>query len=123
MKTTDQSWERLAGKVQYKPALLARECGVSLRTLQRHFKKTYRTTASEWMRKLRMREAYARLQEGFRVKEVAIDLGYKQMSHFSRDFKAAFGISPSELTSRKPSWADSLPDLETANLNQLANAL
>jgi AraC-like DNA-binding protein len=123
MKTTDQTWEGLAGKVQYKPALLARECGVSLRTLQRHFRKTYQTTASDWLRKMRMREAYARLQEGFRVKEVAIDLGYKQMSHFSRDFKAAFGITPSELSNRRPAWSDSLPDAAHFTDKQLAGAL
>ena len=109
MNAKEKTWERLAIEVQYKPAELAAECGISLRTLQRHFRKTYGTTASAWLKQARMREAYARLKDGLRIKEVAIDLGYKQMSHFSRDFKSAFGIAPSELATRKNRWSDSLP--------------
>ena len=101
MNANERTWESLAGKVDYRPALLARECGVSLRTLQRHFRMAYGTTASDWLRQVRMRDAYARLKAGCRVKEVAIDLGYKQMSHFSRDFRNAFGICPRELGARK----------------------
>lgn len=41
-----------------------------------------------------MADAYERLQTGKSVKEVAFELGYKQHSHFSRDFKARYGVSP-----------------------------
>ena len=87
----------MAMEAQFKPGRLARQCGVSLRTLQRHFNKTYGITATEWLRSVRMKEAYARLTGGHRIKEVAIDLGYRQISHFSRDFKARYGVPPRDL--------------------------
>jgi AraC-like DNA-binding protein len=48
-----------------------------------------------------MCEAYSRLMAGHRVKEVAIDLGYKQVSHFSRDFKSAYGVPPSNISPQR----------------------
>jgi AraC-like DNA-binding protein len=89
------TWESLALASNFRPSLLAHRCGVSIRTLQRHFTKHYRITLSESLREMRLRLAYTRLQRGERIKCVAYDLGYKQLSHFSRDFKRFFGIPPS----------------------------
>ena len=83
--------------MRFNPAALARDRGVSLRTLQRFFRKHYDMTISEWLRSLRLREAYSRLGAATCVKEVAYDLGYKRASHFSRDFKDFYGIRPSSL--------------------------
>ena len=54
-------------------------------------------TVSQWLKDLRLNQAYQNLLKGKSVKEVAFDHGYKQMSHFSREFKSHFGISPSFL--------------------------
>jgi AraC-like DNA-binding protein len=54
-------------------------------------------TVSQWLRELRLTRAYQNLLLGKSVKEVAFDQGYKQVSHFSREFKNHFGISPSFL--------------------------
>jgi transcriptional regulator GlxA family with amidase domain len=88
------TWESLAGEAQYRAGDLARLVGVSLRTLQRYFRAKYNCTISDWLRELRLESARARLPTCASVKEVAFDLGYKQPSHFTRDFKQRFGVSP-----------------------------
>jgi|SRR3954468_10875171 AraC-like DNA-binding protein len=88
-------WEELASRAQYKPSEIAKLTKVSLRTLQRHFKSNYNVTISTWLRSLRLNEAYSRLAAGNSVKEVAYGLGFKQLSHFSREFKKMYGVAPS----------------------------
>lgn len=95
---TVQEWESLAQSAQFRANELASLCQVSLRTLQRHFRTEYNLTVTKWLRDVRMRDAYGRLIRGAMVKEVAFDMGYKQLSHFSRDFKDYFGVSPSYLS-------------------------
>jgi AraC-like DNA-binding protein len=95
------SWELLAKKADYQANKLAELCGVSLRTLQRHFAKHHQVKIGDWLRNVRLAEAYGRLKSGDRVKEVAIDLKYKQLSHFSREFKRLHGIAPSFLNGSK----------------------
>ena len=93
-----QEWEVLAHKAGFRARELAELCQTSLRTLERHFQKHYGTTVSEWLRELRLKQAYSVLQTGKSVKEVAFEHGYKQVSHFSREFKSHFGVSPSFLS-------------------------
>src|SRR4051812_9493487 len=90
----NQKWDVLAHAAGYRPAELAQVCGVSLRTLQRHFRKSYNMTVREWLRASRLQSAYGRIKAGEPIKRVAIELGYKQLSHFSRDFKREFGMAP-----------------------------
>ena len=90
-------WEVLAESASFRPSQLAELCQTSLRTLERHFQRNYGLTVSHWLKELRLGKAYKALLEGKAVKEVAYDHGYKQMSHFSREFKNHFGISPSLL--------------------------
>ena len=90
-------WIALAFKSEFQAGRLATLCGVSMRTLQRRFASSASSTITEWLQRVRLREAYARLKRGMRVKEVAYDLGYTQLSNFSRDFKKEYGITPSFL--------------------------
>lgn len=92
-----QQWESLAENARYRPGDLAALCQISLRTLERHFQKNYGVTVSLWLRELRLGKAYQGLLSGKSVKEVAYEQGYKQVSHFSREFKNHFGVSPSLL--------------------------
>lgn len=89
-----RDWDILARSAKYRASSLAALCQISLRTLERHFQKHYSLKVGQWLKELRMADAYERLQTGQSVKEVAFELGYKQHSHFSRDFKTRFGISP-----------------------------
>jgi AraC-like DNA-binding protein len=88
------SWENLAEQAHYRPHDLARASGVSLRTLQRHFRAHFNCTVTDWLRNLRLERARNELRTGESVKQVAFDLGYKQPSHFTRDFKDRFGVPP-----------------------------
>ena len=93
-----QEWDVLAQKAGYRARELADLCQASLRTLERYFQKHYGVTVSEWLRELRLNQAYSVLKTGKSVKEVAFEHGYKQVSHFSREFKSHFGVSPSFLS-------------------------
>lgn len=100
------TWESLAFASNFKPSLLAHQCGVSLRTLERHFAKHYRITVRESLRKMRLSLAHTRLMRGERIKSVAYDLGYKQLSHFSRDFKRFYGVPPRALQGGFPAFPE-----------------
>lgn len=99
---SEQSWEKLAAASGYRPLQLAKLCQVSLRTLQRHFQNRYQTTVSVWLAEHRVNRAYHRIRSGESIKRVAYDLGFKQLSHFSRVFKTAYGVSPRALASPSP---------------------
>lgn len=94
------NWEVLAAEANYVPRDLARLCHVSLRTLQRRFATNYGMTISDWMRQIRLAKAYARVVSGEPIKAVAYDLGFKQLSHFSRVFKEVHGVAPSLVSPR-----------------------
>jgi AraC-like DNA-binding protein len=94
------NWEVLAADSNYCPSELARLCHVSLRTLQRRFAQNYGMTISDWMRNIRLAKAYARVVSGEPIKAVAYDLGFKQLSHFSRVFKEVHGVAPSFISPR-----------------------
>jgi AraC-like DNA-binding protein len=110
-----QEWQSLAERAQFRAQELASLCQVSLRTLQRHFRQNYGLTVSKWLRDIRLRQAYGLLLQGSSVKEVAYDLGYKQLSHFSRDFKDYFGVSPSFLLG-----VPKIADFPTSGMSTLA---
>jgi AraC-like DNA-binding protein len=84
-------------------AELADLCGVSMKTLERHFLKTFRLPPHYWLRKVRLDPAATDLQNGASVKKAAHQAGYRHPHHFSRDFKKHFG--------RPPSWFRRAPRL------------
>ena len=91
------TWERLAREAHFRPQALAEAVGVSMRTLQRYFRARYDKTVTDWLRELRLNEAIKMVKSCDSVKEVAFELGYKQPSHFTRDFKKKFGVPPKTL--------------------------
>ena len=97
---SENTWETLAVQAKFCPHALAALCNVSLRTLQRRFDKTYGMPVGHWMRQLRLALAYNRIATGESVKSVAYDLHFKQLSHFSRVFKEAYGVAPTLISPR-----------------------
>jgi transcriptional regulator GlxA family with amidase domain len=93
--TTTATWENLAVTSQFRLKNLANLCQVSVRTLQRHFRREYDLAVSEWLREIRLEQARQMLTKADCVKTVCFDLGYKQQSHFTRDFSRRFGMAPS----------------------------
>jgi len=106
MDFTEQSWKTLARDAQFRSGELAKLSQVSLRTLQRHFTRQYQRSLGEWMRGLRLEHAYQRVAAGEPVKYVAFDLGFKQLSHFSRCFKERYGVPPSAVSHAGDPWPD-----------------
>lgn len=76
---------------------VARELGVSVRTLQAGFQKTEQTTPSAFLRKVRLEAAHRILTTGTgraSVTDVALRLGFTHPGRFSADYRAAFGELP-----------------------------
>ncbi|AEV97244.1 hypothetical protein A4D02_17240 [Niastella koreensis] len=77
--------------------------GRSLSTFQRDMRKTFGMNAQAWLLKRRLETAY-RLMTTKQVTPVDLylDLGFENISHFSRAFKKQYGFSPSSLKRKQP---------------------
>lgn len=76
---------------------LAEIAGVSLRTLQRIFRERFDTSPMSWLMEARLLEASRLILSGDDpVTKIAYRVGFKDPSHFTRRFKARFGVSPNE---------------------------
>ncbi len=74
---------------------LAAAVHISPNHLIRLFRKDLKTTPNQFWDRLRIEHAQSRLrQPEIRIKEVAIDLGFKHLSHFSKWFKRHTGRPP-----------------------------
>lgn len=79
---------------------LAKMVAISESKLKKDFKVMYGSPIYEYYQKVRMQAAQEKLLTGkFSVKEVAMELGYSNLSNFTIAFKKEFGILPSQLLS------------------------
>ena len=72
-----------------------------------HFHKLFKTNTGvppmAYLRDLRLARACEYLKSGFQqLKRIRIDIGMADSSHFTRDFKVKFGLTPSEY--RRQHW-------------------
>jgi AraC-like DNA-binding protein len=74
--------------------VLCADVGVSVRTLQRTFRKDVGTDFASWRRQVRLTKAVELLISGCSVKEVAFAVGYSQPSAFVNTFHRTFGSTP-----------------------------
>ncbi|GGI27631.1 AraC family transcriptional regulator [Pedobacter mendelii] len=73
--------------------------GRSLATFKRDFEKIYGTSPNRWIQQKRLEDAHYLLKEkGWKSSDVYIEVGFKDLSHFSFAFKKAYGITPSKLS-------------------------
>lgn len=89
-----QNWEELAEQVNASASDLAAHCGVSVRTLERYFRRQMGGSPKAWLAAQRQRRAVALLRAGASVKETARSLHYKHPSHLTNEFKKHWGHSP-----------------------------
>ena len=69
--------------------------GRSLATFKRDFKKISNLTPQKWLIQKRLEVAYGMIREdGKRASDVYLEVGFKNLSHFSTAFKRQFGHSP-----------------------------
>lgn len=77
---------------------LARMVSISESKLKKDFKIIYGVPVYEYFQKVRMQAAKDKLLAGgHSVKEVAMELGYSNLSNFTIAFKKEFGLLPSKL--------------------------
>jgi AraC-like DNA-binding protein len=90
-----QDWPALARQAHWSASALAKLCGVSVRTLHRHFLKQMGRNTKTWLAGQRQQNALELLRSGSTIKETASTLGYKQQTNFTRQYKGQTGICPS----------------------------
>jgi AraC-like DNA-binding protein len=74
---------------------LARDAGMSRFHFLRTFTRVTGVTPHQWILRARLREAAARLTSTKApVTEIALDVGFDDLSNFIRTFRAEFGVSP-----------------------------
>jgi AraC-like DNA-binding protein len=74
---------------------LARIAGLNEFKLKRGFKEQFGQTVFGYLADFRLQEARAQLIEGQKTaSELAFELGYSSLQHFSAAFKKKFGVSP-----------------------------
>jgi AraC-like DNA-binding protein len=87
-------WLKLAAESNYKASGLCKALNVSRRQLERYTREFFHCGPQEWLSEQRLQKAAALLKGSRRGKAVSVQLGFKQTSHFSREFKLYYGLSP-----------------------------
>lgn len=69
--------------------------GRSLATFKRDFKKVSELTPQKWLMRRRLEAARELILKGGRkVSEICFDVGFKNLSHFSKLYKDTYGVAP-----------------------------
>jgi len=76
---------------------LARQNGVSSRTLQRHFKNLSIPAPGFWRLLGRARRAARAMPMRVPISEIALEYGYSDQAHMTREFVRWFGLTPVRL--------------------------
>lgn len=72
--------------------------GRSLSSFKREFQRIYCTTPGKWIIKKRLKLAHSKiLNSNKHITDICYEVGFKNLSHFSKAFKSEFGVSPTEI--------------------------
>ena len=91
-----QDWPQKANQAGWSVKKMADLCGVSMRSLERHFVRNMGLKPKEWMTQCRHRRAVELLKDSSSIKETAAELGYKHSTHLARNFKKHWGCCPKQ---------------------------
>jgi AraC-like DNA-binding protein len=90
---------------------LARELGMSVSSLQHHFKAVTAMSPQQFQKQLRLQEARRlMLGEDLDAASAAYRVGYNDASHFNREYKSVFGEPPMRDVQRLRETSGALPD-------------
>jgi AraC-like DNA-binding protein len=82
-------------------AELARQAGLSVRVLERHFRDAFHLSPQQYLRRLRVRTAcHPLVYSEQSIADIAAAHGYCDQSHFGREFRRETGMTPREYRSR-----------------------
>jgi AraC-like DNA-binding protein len=96
----DPALKRLATRLAEGPeaakdlAALAREVGLSERSLFRNFQKETGLSPGQWRREMQVLRSLELLAEGWSVTETALEVGYESVGSFIRAFRQTVGVTP-----------------------------
>lgn len=77
---------------------IANYTGRSLSTFKRDFKKYSSLSPQKWLIHRRLEAAHELICKGGRkVSEICFDVGFKNLSHFSKVYKERYGVPPTEI--------------------------
>ncbi len=76
---------------------IAHQAGRSLSSFKREFGELFDMTPKRWIQQKRLVAARQMLQAGASVSEAGAATYFRDLAHFSRSFKAAFGVLPSRI--------------------------
>ncbi len=83
---------------------LARDEDMSISSFHTYFKQVTSHTPLQYIKKIRLNKAKELIaKENYQVNDTAFEVGYENISQFSRDFKIYFGYPPKEA---KPSFEE-----------------
>lgn len=89
--------------------LLAREAGISLRTLEEAFADVFGCTPTAYSRQLRLELVHRRLARATRaettVTQVAMEFGFTHLGRFAGAYRESYGVNPSETLAHSRSAA------------------
>jgi AraC-like DNA-binding protein len=76
---------------------IANFTGRSLATFKRDFKKLSKLSPQKWLIHKRLEVARQKLRNGDKkISDICFEVGFKNLSHFSRAYKETFGVVPSK---------------------------
>ena len=76
----------------------AKLSGRSLSSFKRDFTTTFNNTPSIWLKNKRLSEAYYLMkQKNKNPRDIYLDLGFENLSHFYTSFKKKYGMTPAEI--------------------------
>jgi AraC-like DNA-binding protein len=91
-----ENLEKMAAAACYDGKELAKMSKISVRQLQRIFRRQYGLSPQAWLDEQRLKISQKLLLSGRSVKMVALELRFKQVSHFCRRFKTYHHLTPSQ---------------------------
>ena len=89
----DEWLAKRVGK-QVELAELAELAGVQRNQVIKDFKSAKGVTPGNYFRLMRLKYAKQAIRDGGSLASVSLDAGFSDQSHFNRQFKAAFGVTP-----------------------------
>lgn len=104
-----KDWKPLAAQCGYSLQAIAHACGMSRQHLRRYFQQHLAVNPKQWLDTLRWADACARLKHGEPIKSIAIELGFKHVSHFTKFVKAHTNQTPREFQSKCSSDITNVP--------------